>query len=85
MKLSNAVKKIEKLGKVIICGQQYSVQVGNQVLSFMANGRIDENTNICAVNLRWISDESDVYSDYCAGTFYPNISQAIKSMTRKSA
>lgn len=82
MKLTNAIKKVEKIGQVIQSGQRFSVQKGNEVLEFLANGKIEKDTNITCIRVRRIKDQDDAMSDYCAGVWCDNISQAIRLLNK---
>ena len=88
MTITNGIKKLTKLGKVNRndCGE-YSVIVNgadnkNRVVSFMVNGREEPGANLCCINVRRTNDHSDSMTDYSAGSFYPNLSQAINSALR---
>ena len=79
MKLANAIKKLEKLGEVKNRGQEYSVIKDCQEISFMRNGRIEDDYGITCIRVRMLNDKDDSMTDYCAGSFYNNLTQAIKS------
>ncbi len=78
MTISNAIKTIERrLGTTPSknANNQYYVKVNGRVLSFYKNGGED---CITCIKVRRENDHSDAMTDYCAGTFYENLSQAIK-------
>ena len=75
MKIQNAIKKATKtLGiEPKICGNKYYFTKGNQELSFFENQK-----NARGLNIRWLNDKDDLQADYCAGTFFKNLDQALK-------
>jgi len=75
MKLSNAIKKLAKLGTVINKGQQYSVIHNDVEISCSQNGREDEA--VC-FHTRPVDQESDSMTDYFAGSFHNTLTAAIK-------
>ena len=78
MKLENAIKKIEKrLGKgcVDISDRKAWVSHGGNILSFwVKNGRED---HCHGWHTRRHDDHSDLMTDYFAGTFHDNLTQAL--------
>ena len=80
MTILKAVKKVEnKLNKKMEFNSvnQHSVEFNNMVLSFYANGRYSEDASVTCINVRYVNDHSDSMTDYCAGSFYDNITQAL--------
>ena len=77
MTTEKAIAKIEKNLKVKVQkdGQLYSAIYKNEVLSFYQNGRSNE---ITCINTARVGDVSDSMTDYHAGVFHDNISQAIR-------
>ena len=75
MKLSNAIKKLEKYGKVENNGISYWTIQGNTAVEFMKNGSSED---ITCIRVRSIHDKDDFQSDYSAGTWCDNLSQAIR-------
>ena len=77
MKVANAIKKIEKATgkKVDTEGGEYRVIYGSKELSFIAEST---SGDVFCINVRSINDVSDPQSDYSAGAFYRNITQAIE-------
>jgi hypothetical protein len=75
MTLTNAIKAIEKKGyKVEAVGSKtYRVDLGKTVLEFFNNG-----CTITCIAVRRSNDFSDSMTDYCAWSFYPNLTQALK-------
>jgi len=80
MKLTLAIKKAEKVtgAKAIVNGQFYSFIFGEEVLSFAVNGRLDENSTITCIKTRRNWDMDDSMTDYSAGCFHDNLTQALK-------
>ena len=81
MKLTNAIKRLAKHGEVEQCGNQFWANIGNNVVQFMANGKIDESTNITCIKVRDNKDEDDYMTDYFAGVWCDNLTQAIRIAT----
>jgi hypothetical protein len=77
MKLKNAIKKLSKHGEVKQDGNLFYAKVGKHAVEFMANGRIDEATTITCIRARRINDLDDSMSDYSAGVWCDNLTQAI--------
>jgi hypothetical protein len=77
MTIQNAIKKVTKAFNVepVKNGQFYSFTVGQNVIEFAQNGRSNE---ITCISTRRSSDKDDLMTDYFAGTFHDNITQAIK-------
>ena len=76
MKLQNAINKLTKLSlKVTKDGQFYSARTQRYVIEFSKNGHSDE---ITCIRVHSINDKDDFMSDYCAGTWCDNLSQAIR-------
>ena len=78
MTLVNAIKKIEKAGfKVEQVNSVYraSKSTTNYVIEFFKNGC---SGNITCINVRRLNDEHDSMTDYYAGVWANNITQAIK-------
>jgi len=81
MKLKNAIKKLEKFGEVQVNGSEYSVVKDGREVSFMVNGRIEDDLNIMCIRGRGVNDHDDSMTDYCAGVWYDNLTQATKRWT----
>ena len=82
MTTTNAIKAIEKAGyKVeLVEGstRTYRAIIGanlNRVLEFFADG---DGGSINCIGVRNIKDQNDPYTDYCAFSFYRNLTQALK-------
>lgn len=74
MQVTNALNKLTKAGFVVTqSGNCYSAQAGRNIISFYEQG----GRTIC-INLRTEDDHDDVMSDYSAGVFCDNLSQAIR-------
>lgn len=79
MQIINAIKKLEKNGFKVVKdetrGRNYIAgKVGNRhfIEIYEQDGRV------CLIDLRTKGYEDDIQSDYHAGTFCDNISQAIR-------
>jgi len=75
MKLSNALKKLSKYGKTEIKGIHYQTIQGDTVVEFLVSSYSEE---ITCIRVRSIHDKDDSQSDYSAGVWVDNLSQAIK-------
>lgn len=78
MKLENAIKKLSKHGEVKQNGGSFWAEVNNHVIQFMANGRIEEGRHIICLRVRNKKDHDDSMTDYCAGVWCDNMSQALR-------
>ena len=78
MEIYNAIKKVEKLTgcKVKNYNGRYSIVKNGMELSFIKNGG-ESNQAIC-FKTRRINDMDDPMTDYCAGSFWDNLTQAIR-------
>jgi len=78
MAIQNALTKLAKAGfSVQSAGNMFSAAIenGKDVIEFFRNGSEGNVTCIC---VRRKNDVSDAMSDYHAGSFVSNISQAIR-------
>jgi len=82
--LTNSIKKAEKLSgsTVRIAGHLYCFDYKGYSISFFQNGRDDEATNFYT---RRDDMQDDHQSDYFAGTFHDNITQAFRFVDRMHA
>lgn len=84
MTITNAIKKLEKSGfkvtnSITNPGIYTAEKDGlKRFINFYSNGGTDD---ICIIDLRTKGREDDLQSDYHAGTFCDNISQAIRYAT----
>jgi hypothetical protein len=77
MKITNAIKKLQKAGfEVINDGSRFSARRANNIVEFIKNGG-DSDQAIC-IRVLSANDHDDIMSDYCAGTYCDNLSQAIR-------
>jgi len=79
MTTKNAIKKLEKLGYKVekASSRTYRATLRGGVLEFSQNGE-DQDASIVCIGVRNHNDESDPMTDYCAFTFYNNLTQALK-------
>lgn len=74
MQATNAVKKLNKSGFTVTqSGNRYSAQAGRNVIEFH-----QQDGEIICIRVRSANDHDDVMSDYSAGTWCDNLSQAIR-------
>ena len=77
MKITNAIKKLEKAGfEVINEGSRYSARRENGIVEFIQNGGGSDQA-IC-IRIMSVNDQDDIMTDYSAGTYCDNLSQAIR-------
>ena len=82
MTVKNAIKKLSKLGTVEHNGQQGWVHYKGWSVSFLSNGAWSETTNITCEKARRLDDHNDIQSDYSAGSFFDNLTQAVRFVKR---
>lgn len=79
MKITNAIKKLNKAGAMIVADERKvkAILNGYNIEAF-------KNTDgtISTPAIKRVGMESDPMTDYCAWTFYDNLTQAINSVTR---
>ena len=82
MTIQNAIKKGEKITgeKVTITGSINFWNYKGYTVSFHKNGMYEDS---CCFYTRKDGMEDDHYSDYFAGTFHDNLTQAFKFIDRK--
>jgi hypothetical protein len=74
MQVTNALKKLTKAGFVVEQNDKYySAQAGRDVIEFH-----QQDGEIICIRVRSVNDQDDVMSDYSAGVFCDNLSQAIQ-------
>jgi hypothetical protein len=74
MQTTNAIKKLVKAGfDIKQTGNRYMAQAGRNIISFF-----EQSGNIICINVRSSDDQNDAQSDYSAGVFCDNLSQAIR-------
>ena len=81
MKTANAIKKLENAGYTVEQKTERSYQVSTEksVLEFRQNGG-DADANIMCIGIRSANDQSDAMTDYCAFTFFDNLTQAMRCL-----
>ena len=78
MTLTNATKKLNKAGyEVSKVGSVYQAEKkgGRDVVTFFLNGG---DGNVTCIKVRAVGDRDDSMTDYSAGVYVDNITQAIK-------
>lgn len=82
MTLTNAIKKAEKATgqKATKQGQFYTFTLLGSTISFAQNGRSDQATNFYT---KRVGPQDDITTDYFAGTFHDNLTQAIDFIKRR--
>ncbi len=82
MKLTNAIKKLSKHGKVKQNGNLFWAEINRHVVEFMVNGRMDDDSkDITCIRCRGVNDNDDLMTDYWGGVWCDNLTQAIKVAT----
>lgn len=83
MTVSNAIKKLTKHGEVKHNGRQFWVVIGSEMVGFIANGDPnDPETTITCEGVKGVNDHSEPQSDYCAWTYFSNLTQALNCALR---
>ena len=77
MKLSNAIKKLSKIGEVKQDVNLFWVELNEKVIEFMLNGSIEDDSHITCIKVRDKESLDDAMSDYSAGVWCDNLTQAI--------
>ena len=83
MTIANATKKLIKAGFIVldVSGSFTAVHTeSNRVIEFHRNGGSD---NATCIRSRRISDKDDAMSDYFAGSWHDNITQAMRAVLVK--
>lgn len=77
MQVQNAIKKLEKAGFTVQenSGRFVARNSGHRQIEFLRNGRSEE---ITCIHTRKIGEQDDSMTDYFAGIWHDNITQAIK-------
>ncbi len=77
MTLTNAIKKLEAKTQteVVKLGGAYQVPYNDRIIEVTKNGRDDL---VATIRVRRPNDHDDSMSDYSAGAFFNNLSQAIR-------
>jgi hypothetical protein len=74
MNAANAIKKLNKAGfEVSQNGNRYNAKANGQVIRF-----IEQSERIICINVRNENDHDDAMTDYSAGVYCDNITQAIR-------
>lgn len=79
MTMTNAVKKMSKVGEVKEDRHGYSVENNEQVLTVMYNGRKEDN-EVATIHVKPASAEADSMTDYFPGSFFKSMKAAIEYM-----
>jgi hypothetical protein len=73
MQTSNAIKKLNKAGfQITQTGKRYSAKANSHVIDF-----IEQNDSIICIKVRSMNDHDDAVTDYSAGVWCNNLTQAI--------
>ena len=80
MKLTAAIKKAEKVTgkKVQFDTFQYSVNFGNNTISWITNNGFDGEKTITCIKTVSGTDETDTMIDYFDGVYHDNLTRALK-------
>lgn len=74
MQVTNALKRLVKAGFAVTqIGNRYSAQSGGNVIEFH-----EQDGKAICIRVRSVRDLDDVQSDYSAGVFCDNLSQALQ-------
>ena len=79
MTVQNAIKKLSKYGKVQKDGtNMYFIQYKGYIVSFRCNGADTPETSIVCEHTQRYYEKSDSMTDYFPGSYWDNLTQAIK-------
>jgi hypothetical protein len=74
MNATNATKKLVKAGfEITQTGNRYMAQKASSIISFVV-----QSESVICIKIRSQNDRDDSQSDYSAGVFCDNLTQAIK-------
>ncbi len=83
MKISNAIKKLEKVGFKVTNDEELRSQLfvarrenSTHVVEFMKNG--GNSDQVTCIRVKRVNDQDDIMTDYFAGVWCDNITQAIR-------
>jgi hypothetical protein len=89
MKVSNALKRLEKAaGNITIHKRDdgtpwlVTAKFGRRIVEFLANGRWSPDASITCIRVRRENDHDDSMTDYFAGSWMRNLTQAIRLAKR---
>jgi hypothetical protein len=83
MTIQNAVKKLSRVGQVEHSDRgQYWARVGDQVVSFCANGEDRPDARAICFHVQDAGEVADSQTDYFPGSFFRNLTRAIRFATR---
>jgi hypothetical protein len=85
MTLTKTIEKAEKISgsKIQKSGHLFFVDYKGYTVSFFPNGRLEDGVEATNFYTKRIDLKDDFNSDYFAGTFHDNISQAFRFIDRK--
>lgn len=78
MTLKRALNKLGKVTTVKNNGNLYWGVINNTVVEFIVNGKHEDDNDIMCIRVRGCNDKDDFMTDYCAGVWCDNLSQAIR-------
>jgi hypothetical protein len=79
MTVANAIKKLSKYGTVKVDDtKKHYIHYRGYEVSFRPNGALTPDASITCEHTRQIGEESDINSDYFAGSYWNNLTQALK-------
>ena len=82
MTVSNAIKKLSKVGKIERDGHRYQTVKNGYLISFAPNGNDTMDNDIVCCHVQRTSDQADSMSDYFSGSFFDTLTGAIKYANR---
>lgn len=79
MTVSNAIKKLAKYGTVKVDNsKKHYIHYKGYEVSFRPNGALTPDASITCEKARPFNDHDDIQSDYSGGSFFDNLTQALK-------
>jgi len=86
MTIANAVKKLARFGHVEHDDRgQYRARFGDHVVSFCANGKDAPEAHAICFHVQRAGEIADSQSDYFPGSYFPNLTRAIRFARDASA
>ena len=78
MTKEHAMKKLSRFGPVVQTGQKIAASNGRYVVSCLINGTDRPGQQVVAFHTSGVSERDDLQSDYFCGSYWDNLTQAIR-------
>lgn len=80
MKLENGIKRLSKYGAIENVGGKYWIIVNGYEVSFLINGT---SGNVVCFHTQRVSEKTDSNADYFPGSYWKNLSQALRFVEKR--